>query len=36
MSNNGSESVDWFIITIRNKVAKVMFLQASVCPRGEG
>ena len=25
-----------FIITVRNEVAKVMFLQASVCPRGGG
>ena len=24
------------IITVRNEVAKVMFLQASVCPRGGG
>ena len=24
------------VITVRNEVAKVMFLQASVCPRGGG
>ena len=26
----------FFIFTVRNKVAKVMFLQASVCPQGGG
>ena len=32
-----SESAVLFMITVRNEVAKVMFLQASVCPqRGEG
>ena len=27
-------TVQWLIFTVRNEVAKVMFLQACVCPRG--
>ena len=27
-------NVSWVFITVRNEVAKVMFLQACVCPRG--
>ena len=25
-----------YIFTVRNEIAKVMFLQVSVCPRGDG
>ena len=29
-------TIQWNLITVRNEVAKVVFLQMCVCPRGEG
>ena len=36
MINKPSFTTQRLFITIRNEVAKVMFLQACVCPRGGG